>query len=91
MSDWADFCQSVGINPGNPNEFDDWLASQQKGTHRQEFNAPLGLTPRQLMARLANPLCARCRGTGYLGRYSWNCGGRCFACIPDENCGGARQ
>jgi hypothetical protein len=84
MSDWADFCDSVGINPNNPDEFDNWLAGQHERAPRQKLNAYVGLTPRQRMARLANPLCVRCGGTGYVGRYRWNCEGRCFACLPDE-------
>lgn len=91
MSDWADFCESVGINPNNPDEFDDWLARQDERTPRQQINAALGLTPRQLMARLANPRCARCNGTGYVGRFRWNCGGRCFACLSDKHWERARQ
>lgn len=83
MSDWADFCESVGINPNNPDQFDDWLARQPERTPRNQLNAYPGLTPRQLMSRLADPLCARCRGTGYLGTFRWNCDGRCFACLPD--------
>jgi hypothetical protein len=84
MSDWADFCDSVGINPNNPDEFDDWLARQQERTPDQRMTASRRLTQRQKMAFLANPFCTRCRGTGYIGMFNWNCGGRCFACLPDE-------
>lgn len=84
MSDWADFCESAGINPNNPAEFDGWLERQQERTPHQHMPVSLELTPRQRMARLANPHCTRCSGTGYVGRYNWNCGGRCFACLPDE-------
>lgn len=32
----------------------------------------------------ANPNCARCGGTGYIGTFKSNSGGRCFKCLPDE-------
>lgn len=91
MSDWADFCEFQGINSNNPDEFDDWLARQHERTPGQHIPASLQPTPRQKMARLANPFCTRCRGTGYIRRFSWNCDGRCFACLPDEHWEMARQ
>ena len=33
---------------------------------------------------LANPYCADCRGTGYIGTFKHICNGRCFQCIPDH-------
>lgn len=77
MSDWADFCEHVGIDPNDPDRFDHWL-SRQNVPHDRRQNA------RDLWRQLADPQCTRCSGTGYIGRYRWNCGGRCFRCISDE-------
>lgn len=81
MSDWADFCEHVGIDPTKPEQFDDWLSRQ---------SAPLdgrrscrSVPDRLLWRQSADPQCTRCSGTGYLGRYRWNCGGRCFGCLSD--------
>lgn len=83
MSDWADFCDLEGIAPNEPDQFDDWLSKLDTPQPTAPQGAHLVLEPRELMNGLADPLCNRCSGTGRLGRYSWNCGGRCFACLPD--------
>lgn len=32
----------------------------------------------------ANQSCFRCSGSGYIGSFKNNAGGRCFQCLPDE-------
>lgn len=83
MSDWADFCENVGNDPNDPNQFDDWLSRQDAPHDRRRSAGPVP-DARALWRQLADPQCTRCRGTGYIGRYRWNCGGRCFRCISDE-------
>lgn len=79
MSDWDDFCRNVAaIDPNDPQQFEDWLAR----VDGQQPGARIALPSRELLAGFANAQCARCGGTGYLGRYRWNCDGRCFACLP---------
>lgn len=85
MSDWDYFCREIaGIDPNDPQQFDDWLSEADAAQPRTEQHPPrLALPTRELLAGLADSECGRCAGTGYLGRYRWNCEGRCFACLPD--------
>lgn len=85
MSDWADFCEHVGIDPNDPDQFDDWL-SRLSAPHDKRQSARPVPAARDLWRQLADPQCTRCGGTGYIGRYNWNCGGRCFRCISDAMC-----
>lgn len=83
MSDWDYFCRQIaGIDPNDPQQFDDWL-SEVDAPRPCPAHARLALPTRELLTGLADPECGRCAGTGYLGRYRWNCEGRCFACLPD--------
>ena len=85
MSDWTDFCEFAGIDPNDPDQFDDWLTQVDEAQQpEREPEARLALNARELLNGLADPECTRCRGTGYLGAYDWNCNGRCFLCLPDE-------
>ena len=84
MSDWDYFCRQIaGIDPNDPQQFDDWLSELDAPRPRTAHQPRLALQTRELLAGLAHPECGRCAGTGYLGRYRWNCEGRCFACLPD--------
>lgn len=84
MSDWDYFCRQIaGIDPNDPQQFDDWLSEVDTLWPRRVRQPRLALAARELLAGLADPECGRCAGTGYLGRYHWNCEGRCFACLPD--------
>ena len=86
MSDWADFCEGVGIDPNAPNQFDEWLYKESTAQTGAPGRSAL-VNHRKRLANLADPGCDRCGGTGYLGKYRWNCGGRCFRCLPDERWG----
>lgn len=83
MSDWDYFCSTSSTDPTDPEQFDNWLSSQEA---RQDLcsDERLVLRTRELLREFAEPRCPRCSGTGYLGRYRWNCWGRCFLCLPDD-------
>jgi hypothetical protein len=91
MSDWTDFCDNEGIDPNNPDQFDEWLSDQQEPEPRSAATSSLLLSHRELLAGLADPRCPRCAGTGYLARYHWHFGGRCFMCLPDARWYPARR
>lgn len=82
MSDWADFCESFGINPNEPDEFDELLDSFFEKDEPIPIHKITGnVIP---FRQLADKHCGKCRGTGYISKFKWNCGGRCFDCIPDR-------
>lgn len=80
MSDWADFCDEFGIDPNDPDQFDDLLSyicsDEPILTNRITGH-------RATLRQLANENCSRCNGTGYISCFKRICGGRCFKCIPD--------
>lgn len=81
MSDWADFCEYFEINPNDPDEFDRLIDSFSEDNEKILVDKNTGI--RYSFSDLADKSCYRCNGTGYIGKYKWNCGGRCFKCIPD--------
>ena len=81
MSDWDEFCENFKINPNDPEEFDNLIDSFSKENEKILIHKITGT--RRSFSDLADKSCGRCNGTGYIGRYSWNCNGRCFKCIPD--------
>lgn len=79
MSDWADFCEMVGIDMNDPDQFDAWLDSSAD----EQWVLTKRFTPAQLQhVGAANPYCSRCGGSGYIGRYRHVENGRCFRCFP---------
>lgn len=47
------------------------------------YSAP-GAAFKEALSYYSNRSCSRCRGTGYIGQFNWNAGGRCFQCISDQ-------
>lgn len=84
MSDWADFCESCGIDPNDPEQFDNLLDSFSKEEEEKPVLIHKKTGVKYTFNSLADKDCARCNGTGYIGRYKWNCNGRCFKCISDS-------
>ena len=83
MSDWADFCELTGIDPNNPDEFDDLLEKYSK-ENEKVILVDTATGKKYSFKSLADPACQRCSGTGYIGKFKWNCSGRCFKCISDS-------
>ena len=89
MSEWADFCEDVGIDPNDPDQFDTWLSRQS--AHDKRRGVGLVSDARDRGRQPAAPQCPRGGGPGYIGRYRWNRGGRCFRCVSDDMCRQARR
>lgn len=83
MSDWADFCEFSGIDPNDPDEFEK-LLEQYSEEHEKLILIDKVTGKKYSFKSLANPFCSKCGGTGYIGKFKWNCDGRCFKCIPDR-------
>lgn len=84
MSDWADFCETMKIDPNEPDQFDQLLeqwSKDERGTTDVRFR---NVDLRAFLRTLANPGCEKCDGTGYIDRYKAVEGGRCFECLPDS-------
>ncbi len=88
MSDWSDFCDSRGRNPGDHDVIDDFLAEESAAERSAEVLAAAIAYPgseafKMFLASYANLECARCKGTGYIGQWKDVELGRCFECFPD--------
>lgn len=83
MSDWADFCEFSGIDPNDPEEFDNLL--EEYSNEIEKITLTHKISGRKYSFKsIANPFCQKCGGTGYLGIFKRICNGRCFKCIPDH-------
>ena len=83
MSDWTDFCELSGINPGDPDEFDN-LLDKYSNENEQVTLVDKATGKKYSFKSLANPFCQRCGGRGYIGIFKKICSGRCFKCLPDN-------
>lgn len=81
MSEWEDFCEGMGIDAHDPEQFEELLASWSR-EYQQEVALATGRAPQARSTGLANPNCSRCGGTGYIRRYRHVEHGRCFKCFP---------
>ncbi len=81
MSDWEDFCESMNIDPSDPEQFDRLLDKWSKEELMAENRGNIGY--KALLRAACNPECSKCGGTGYIGRFKWVAEGRCFSCLPD--------
>lgn len=84
MSDWAEFCELMNIDPNDPEQFDELLvqwSKDGKGTRDPRFQR---IDLKAYLISLANPSCIKCSGSGYIGKYQHVEGGRCFECLPDR-------
>lgn len=84
MSDWEDFCESMGISSHDPEEFFDLLEQWSKEEREYAVLAVGARRPalRSVFGVHADPHCSRCRGSGYVARYRHIEDGRCFQCLP---------
>lgn len=83
MSDWEDLCETLSIDPQDPDGLEELLDRES----REEISMPASTNWYAWKAYLkahAEPDCARCQGTGYVGRYREIENGRCFLCFPDS-------
>lgn len=74
MSDWEDFCESMNIDPCDPDQFDALLASWSREEERSWRNT-------SAEGGRADPGCSRCHGKGYIAKYRHIENGRCFKCF----------
>lgn len=84
MSDWEDFCQSMKIDPHDPDQFDQLLDRWSKAEEKPMGVQYRAVNLREFLQTHSNQHCGRCGGTGYIGEWKTVERGRCFLCFPDR-------
>jgi hypothetical protein len=82
MSDWEDFCESMKIDPHDPDQFDRLLDSWSRDERRPRTALGASIGFQAFLEAHADPKCPRCRGLGSIEEFQRVERGRCFACFP---------